>query len=662
MKKKYSYYSNQIVLLLSILLISACSDNEVPIDENTNQKNEENLSDIPDDNNPDVSSPANFYRFTTYQTSTADPFDVNILFHVSDSLYSGVENLVTQDLLITENDEESSIDESKATLFDKNSFDLTLKTALLIDVSNSIQTDFDDLKIQVKKLIDASLPYQEIAIYSFSSTTALELDYTTNKSQLKSIIDNLQLGTSSTDFYGSVVTAANSFANGFVELEVTIGNLIIFTDGDDTQASSSFTDAMESIENKSVYVVGLSSQNLDETNIKNLVGNSFYYPSENLTNVEANFLLIQNEIEQFTRSIYLLNYETPKREDNNHFLKIFHKQNINNAVDQFAIGEFTSTGFYEPTAPSPVTLISPELGENIELVNECSVKLKIGSSIDADRSGNELIIYQLFFGTTPENLELVSQIETAASMNEFEIEAPSRLQPFTDYYWQIKTLDNDFSELDTISEIWNFKFSSAIFIGDELDIYDQSEIDNFCYNIIRGRLNIIFNDQSPSNISNLNGLNIVSSITDYLVISGTQINSLSGLENISNMGSLLLTNNQLLEDLSLFPNISQLRDFQLILSPLVKELTPLATITSLGRITISSNDGLTNLDGLGNIQTINVNGSNIFAGSLITGNINLDDFCALDSQVMEGTFLGQNNITDNLFNPMWTEIQNGNCK
>jgi len=62
-----------------------------------------------------------------------------------------VEKFSTQ-ISYYENDEESSIDDPKLRYLIKNHFDLTLKTALLIDVSNSIQTDFDDLKIQVKKV------------------------------------------------------------------------------------------------------------------------------------------------------------------------------------------------------------------------------------------------------------------------------------------------------------------------------------------------------------------------------------------------------------------------------------------------------------------------------------------------------------------------------
>ena len=614
MKKKYWNYHNQITLLFSILIIFACSDNEVPIDENTNQKDEESVSDNPDDtsdnDDPDVSSPADFYRFTTYETSTADPFDVNILFHVSDSNYSGVENLTTQDLLITENDEQSPIDESQATLFGKSSFELTLKTALLIDVSNSIQTDFDDLKIQLKKLIDASLPNQEIAVYSFSSTTTLELDYTTDKSQLKSTIDNLQLGTSSTDFYGSVITAVNSFTNGFVELDVTVGNLIIFTDGDDTQASSSFSEAIESIENKNVYVVGLSSQDLDETNIKNLVGNSFYYPSENLTDVDANFSLVQKEIESFGNSIYLLNYETPKRGDNNHFLKIFHKQNSNNGADQFAIGEFESTGFYEPVSPTIATLLTPTQNEEVSLLNTCSVSFDVGKSIDENLSENDKITYEFYFGNSEDNLELIDSKNVPVTQDIIQFESPSGLVPHTNYFWQIKTKDDDFEELDSNTVISNFLYTQSIYTASEGNlVVGNNNFSDTCYSKVYNDI-FIGDIQGETITSDFKGFPFLTEIRNIAFVNASIIDFFPVLTNINftlRVGSFSTAPNSSLTSVEGFDSLESLTELIIQGNQDLNIINGFKRLTELGRVSISKNPQLIAIDGFDSIENLSDN-------------------------------------------------------
>ncbi|MBA4746872.1 MAG: VWA domain-containing protein [Muricauda sp.] len=546
MKKNYCAPLHKLIPFLTLFLIIGCSTTETPIDENVLDDDEETVIDNPDDsgNNSDSGeevAPTDFYRFTTYQTSTADPFDVNVLFQVSDSMFRGVPNLMIEDLRITENDEESPIDESKATLFDRNSFELEMRTALLIDVSNSIQTDFVTLKEELKTLIDGALPFQEIAIYTFSSTTELVQDYSTDKEQLKGTIDNLQLGTGSTDFYGAVVTAANSFTNGFVENEVTVGNLIIFTDGDDTQASNTFTAAKEALIDKNAYVVGLSSADLDEDNIKNLFGEYFYFPSETIGSVNENFGLIQTEIENYANSIYLLNYETPKRGDNNHYLKVYHKENSNEETDQYAVGEFTSTGFYEPVAPSAATLISPNINDGITngllSINPtiCQIEFQIGKSIDSDSENEDIIVYELFIGESPEEMKMDASIEYNYSDNPDEITFVNNtpVEVGKKYYWKVKTNDNDSDDLYAESELGEFEITEGII--QNLIVTNENITDLSCSSINKvGNLLLAFTSTENVDLTPLNSIKEIGSlkIQNYLPSNWTPTSALASLEQL----------------------------------------------------------------------------------------------------------------------------------
>ncbi|WP_318310103.1 VWA domain-containing protein [Flagellimonas crocea] len=551
MKKESHLPILKLIPFLSLFLILGCSTTESPIDENVLDGDEETVTDNPNDSdnsgndNDSDGNPvlADFYRFTTYQNSTADPFDVNILFHVSDNAFRGVPNLKIEDLIITENDEKSPIDESKAALFDRNSFELVMRTALLIDVSNSIQTDFATLKEELKALIDGALPFQEIAIYTFSSTTELVQDYSTDKEQLKGTIDNLQLGTSSTDFYGAVVTAANSFTNGFVENEVTVGNLIIFTDGDDTQARNTFTAAKEALIDKNAYVVGLSSADLDEDNIKNLFGDSFYFPSESIGGVNESFGLIQTEIENYANSVYLLNYETPKRGDNNHYLKIYHKENSNDGADHYAVGEFVSTGFYEPVAPTAATLISPIISEEITLTNMCSVTFEVGKSIDENLTANDEITYEFYFGDSETTLELIDSRTVPVTQETITFESPSGLITNSNYSWQIKTKDDDFEELDVESEVQSFNYQGAVFEGD-ISISSQEQLDSFCYTSITGNLNIANQNYGIPNVEfvDYQNLEIVKNVEGYVWIRNETKANLDYLNNLETIGGFLRIN------------------------------------------------------------------------------------------------------------------------
>lgn len=653
--------NNFLIVTIFALCTFSCSktENNLIKDSEANQNPivEETPNPEGEEQNPMGGNPSNFFRFTTYQTSTADPFDVNVLFQVSDSIYRGIPNLKIENLRVTENDEESPIDESKATLSDRNSFELKMKTVLLIDVSNSIQTNFESLKIELKLLIDTALPYQEIAIYSFSSNTELIQDYSTDKAQLKSAIDNLQLGTSSTDFYGAVVTAANSFENGFSENEVSIGNLIIFTDGDDTQASTTFVAAKEALTNKNAYVVGLSSADLDEDNIRNLFGNSFYFASETIVSVNENFGFIQAEIENVANSVYVLNYETPKRGENNHYLKIYHQDNINKGADQYAVGEFASTGFYEPMGPSKAILVSPALNEDITLVNECNVKFSIGRSIDPDVSENDNITYQLFLGESANNMLLVDEYTALGKDEQIELFSSGKLKFFKEYFWKVITKDNDDASLDISSEVNKFYFEEALYDGN-LYLNNQFAIDNFCYSQVLGDLNILTDSETTEIINNLNGLFGLILVEGNLGMFNTEVTNLSGLDQLQKANYINFNCNDQFGLLSLegLENIKELNALQ-IRNSSITSLNGLNNIEKLGQINLTNNFNLESLMGLEKLQGPT---TGTWWNSSFENNIKLSNYCDLP----ENSFVKLNsfNINGNLYNPTIYDIQNGNCK
>lgn len=653
--------NNLLIVTIFVLCTFSCSktENDLIKDSETNQNPIVEETPIPEgeEQNPMGDNPSNYFRFTTYQTSTADPFDVNVLFQVSDSMYRGVPNLNIGNLRVTENDEESPIDESKAILLDKNTFDLKMKTALLIDVSNSIQTDFESLKNELKLLIDAALPYQEIAIYSFSSTTELVLDYSKDKAQLKSAIDNLKLGSSSTDLYGAVVTAANSFENGFIVNEVSVGNLIIFTDGDDTQASNTFVAAKEALTNKSAYVVGLSSADLDEDNIRNLFGNSFYFASETIGSVNENFVFIQAEIENVANSVYVLNYETPKRGENNHYLKIYHQDNINTGADQYAVGEFISTGFYEPSGPSKAVLISPALNEEITLYNTCNVEFTIGRSIDPDVSDKDNITYQLLIGETESNMIIVDEFIASGNNELIYLYSSGKLEFFKEYFWKVITKDNDDSSLDISTEVNKFYFEEAIYNGN-ITLNNQHEVDKFCYNKILGDLIIVSDSNTTEVINNLEGLYGLTLVGGNLIVSNTEVTTLNGLNNLqkSNYISFYCKDEFRLLSLEGLENIKELNALQVTNSS-ITSLNGLNNIEKLGQINLTNNLNLESLLGLEKLQEPS---SGTWFNSSFEDNIKLANYCGLPEHSF--TKLNSSKIKGNLFNPSHDDLLNGNCQ
>jgi hypothetical protein len=153
----------------------------------------------------------------------------------------------------------------------------------------------------------------------------------------------------------------------------------------------------------------------------------------------------------------------------------------------------------------------------------------------------------------------------------------------------------------------------------------QSQIDSFkinhpgCTSII-GNLNI-----SGPYITNLNGLNMLTSISGDLIIkiywSDSYLNNLTGLDNLSSVGESLIING----------------NHRLI------SLTGLGKLKSIGgELLISYNEVLTNLSGLGSLTTV---GGNITIGEWNYGNHSL---ASLDGLVGLTSIGGKLSIIDNI--------------
>jgi len=135
----------------------------------------------------------------------------------------------------------------------------------------------------------------------------------------------------------------------------------------------------------------------------------------------------------------------------------------------------------------------------------------------------------------------------------------------------------------------------------------QAEIDNFPTNypnctILEGDVGISGND-----ITNLNGLDEVSSIGGYLSLAyNDTLTSLTGLDNLISIGGMLyIRNNGALANLSALNNLTSIGGDLFITYSYLKSLTGLDNVTSIGGgLEIGSNYALTNLTGLDNLTSV----------------------------------------------------------
>ncbi len=273
-----------------------------------------------------------------------EPCFINIMFQVTDMQGDGVSTLSTSDFEVLENDQPVSPTESAMQIRKQDVVPYSLKTVLLIDNSFSVGDNLEEIKSAAKDLVLSKLPNQQFAIFVFSENPDLIQGFTDNTQELTGAIDEISLGTASTNLYGSVIEAINEWEDFYETDQIQQGFLVGFTDGSDTQASSTLEEALVARGDKKVFMVGMGDE--IEPDVLEDIGNTGYYPIDDVTELTDRFEEIQDEMAGFANSFYWMNYMTPKRGNNDHNLQLSIKDNSNTGDDSYIEGTFNSAGFY----------------------------------------------------------------------------------------------------------------------------------------------------------------------------------------------------------------------------------------------------------------------------------------------------------------------------
>lgn len=276
--------------------------------------------------------------------NTELPCFINVMFQVTDMEGNGVSTLSTNDFEVLENDAAVSPTESAMQIRKQDVIPYTLKTVLLIDNSFSVGDNLSEIKSAAKSLALSKMDNQEFAIFVFSENPELLQDFTSSTSELTSAIDNIELGMPSTNLYGSYAEAVQMWEDYYETDQIEQGFMIAFTDGSDTQGSSTLGTALTARGDKKVYMVGLGDE-LEPEVLEDL-GNAGYYSIDDVTELADKFAEIQDEMADFANSFYWMNYMTPKRGDNDHTLRLYILNNSNTGSDSYVEGSFNSNGFY----------------------------------------------------------------------------------------------------------------------------------------------------------------------------------------------------------------------------------------------------------------------------------------------------------------------------
>ncbi len=287
---------------------------------------------------------------------TSDPSYVHAILNVYQKNEDGdrvgyVTDLTERDFVFKENDVEIDPDESDLIIDEFDSIPNEFKIVLMIDNSRSIKSNLETLRRALISLVDdggsgEELKFgQQIAIYTFTESVEMVLDFTSNKQALKDAINSIELGFASTDIYGSAIEGLKLWDVIYSATKVEDGMLVLFTDGKhNTNLEYDLTAVLNARGSKKVITVGVGSE-IDKEELEKL-GNEGSFAVSSFGELSDKFSKIQQKIRYYVGSFYWVHYLSPKRGDGRYSLEISIKNNRNTESDATVKGTFGSKNFY----------------------------------------------------------------------------------------------------------------------------------------------------------------------------------------------------------------------------------------------------------------------------------------------------------------------------
>jgi len=287
-----------------------------------------------------------YHKFRLYNIVPSKPSFVDVMFAVTDASNRGVDDLNNTDFLVKEDGANISASESFRHVQQMNQ--VPFQIVLLIDNSISIVNDLQNIKESALQFVRKIRPLQQFAIYVFSDSPIMLQDFTNDTTKLKQSIEKIELGYPSTNLYGSVINALSKWTDEFSPTNFKQGALVLFTDGNDTQGSSTINHVISARGQKKVFVIGMGNE--VTPSILNQISNpNDYIPISTSANLDSAFSQIQAEIVRFSNSFYWLNYMSPKR-SGLHSLTVSTTGNSNSQLNSSITGDFSADGFQSVTS------------------------------------------------------------------------------------------------------------------------------------------------------------------------------------------------------------------------------------------------------------------------------------------------------------------------
>lgn len=260
-------------------------------------------------------SDRNDYRHKSFYVQpitsfVSSPSYVNGLFHIRDLLGNSI-HVRPNEISFRAKDDGQPISESESffTFETVNKVPSDLKMVMMIDNSFSVGAELPKLK-QAAIILLEELPLEiAVSLYSFSDESQLLSDYTFDRESLISAVNNISLGSITTDLHGSIITGLKTWSDSYNDQKLSIGGMLLITDGEDTKGVNTKEEVLQERGNKQIFSikVGESSSTVSE------FGNSASYTFNSFGSFLNGVEVIIDRLREDAKNMIWFSYASPKR-------------------------------------------------------------------------------------------------------------------------------------------------------------------------------------------------------------------------------------------------------------------------------------------------------------------------------------------------------------
>jgi hypothetical protein len=283
-----------------------------------------------------------YIKFQEHLIHERIPGFMDVYFSVTDSANKGIDYLGIHDFRVYEGNELVDTEGTYMLLMGKTKMPTKTNTVLLVDNSERVTKDLEEIKRAVKNFVLSIREDQEMAILTFSDTILLLQDFTDFNYLLEYKVGKMEIGSAAANLYGSGLDALSKSAGTYTPHGVTQGSLVIITGGGDSESAVSLNDFKNRANYENVYVVGLNDPQNEIYG--EMASPGRFYPIKDISGLGKVLTDIQMDIVQSSNSFYRLNYMSQKREGI-HELLLTAANNTNSGANASISGLFDANGF-----------------------------------------------------------------------------------------------------------------------------------------------------------------------------------------------------------------------------------------------------------------------------------------------------------------------------